>query len=113
MSTNIHIIGKRDVMVIKTGKVSEQTIKFGAYQTPTKVTFEIMKADDKVKAYKDWVLSVSVDEEQPVYADDDIFQEGEPVGTETYNYGREHLVEFDKWVKNVTDEGYEVEFEAW
>lgn len=113
MSTNIHIVGKREVMVVKTGKISTQHTQFGAYQTPTKVTFEIMNSDDKIKAYKDWVLSVTVEETRSVYAEDDIFQEGEPVGTETYNHGREHLVEFDEWVKNATEEGYDVEFEAW
>lgn len=100
-------------MVVKTGKVSEQSIKFGAYQTPTTITFEIMKADDKVQAYKDWVLSVSVDEEQAVYAEDDIFCDGEPVGTETYNYGREHIVELEEWIKNTIEEGYDIVFEAW
>lgn len=113
MSTNIHIVGIREVMVVKTGKVSTQSIKFGEWQTPTAVTYQIMAAADKVQAYKDWVLSVSEAEEQPVYAEDDIFGEDEPIGTELYHSGLEHNAEFDEWVKNATEEGYDIEFEAW
>ena len=113
MSTNIHISAEREVQVIKTGKISKQKIYFSEWQTPTDVTYKIMAAEDKVQAYKDWVLSISEDVEQPVYADDDIFQEDEPIGTETYNSGKEHVVELDAWLKDALEEGYDIEFEAW
>lgn len=113
MSTNIHISAEREVQVIKTGKISKQSIKFSEWQTPTDVTYQIMAAEDKVQAYKDWVLSISEDVEEPVYADDDIFQEDEPIGTKTYNSGKEHVVELDAWLKEALEEGYDIEFCAW
>ena len=113
MSTNIHISAEREVQVIKTGKVSKQTIYFGEGQTPTDVTYQIMAAEDKVQAYKDWVLSISEDVEEPVYAEDDIFQEDEPIGTETYNSGKEHVAKLDAWLKEALEEGYDIEFYAW
>lgn len=113
MSTNIHINGTRTVQVLKTNKQCEQTIKFEPYQTPSKVTFEIMQSDDKVQTYKDWVMSVSDDVEEAIYASLDIFEENEPIGTRTYNPGREHLIEFDAWLTEAANEGYAVEFAAW
>jgi hypothetical protein len=113
MSTNIHIVAEREVQVIKTGKISKQTFHFSEWQTPTKITYQIAAAADKVQAYKDWVLSISEDTEEPIYAEDDVFNEEEPIGTRTYNSGKEHCAELDQWVKEVTEEGYDIEFEVW
>ena len=113
MSTNIHINGIRQVQVIKTGEIVSQTERFRVWQTPTDVTYKIMASEDKVQAYKDWVLSISEDMEEPIYAEDDIFQVGEPIGTETYNSGKSHAAGLDAWMEMITAEGYDIEFTAW
>lgn len=110
MSMNIYIIAEREVLVEKTGKYSIQRDEFGAWQTPDDVSYDIKKADDPIQAYKDWILAQSFDEEEPVYADDDIWEEREPVGMRTYNTGKEHIAELDRWVEEVRDEGYEIKF---
>lgn len=114
MSTNIHFIATREIRVVKTGMITTQEIKFNEWQTPTRVTWEIMGSADRVQAYKDWILrECSRDEEFPVYAEDDIFGEGEPVGKEIYNAGKEHLAQFEEWLKMCDEEGYTVVAEAW
>ena len=114
MSTNIHFVAQREIQVVKTGKTSIQEIKFNEWQTPTRVTWEIMDSSDRIQAYKDWILrECSRDEEFPVYAEDDVFGEGEPVGKEIYNAGKEHLEQFEEWLKMCDEEGYTVVAEAW
>ena len=114
MSTNIHFIGHREVQVVKTGKISTQKIHFDQLQTPTRITYEIMESTDKVQTYRDWVLREwSIDEEFPIYAEDDVFNEGDPIGVEIYNPGKEHLEKFDEWIKHCEEEGFEVRAEAW
>lgn len=114
MSTNIHFIAHREVKVIKTNRVSVQQIQFDELQTPTRVTHEIMASADRPQAYKDWVLrECSRDEEFPIYAEDDVFGEGDPVGVEIYNAGKEHIEKFEEWLKMCEEEGFEVRAEAW
>lgn len=114
MSTNIHFMAVREVMVVKTGVITTQEIKFYTWQTPTQVTREIMESADRIQAYKDWVLREwNRDEEVPVYAEDDIFGDGEPVGKEIFNAGKEHIARFEEWLKICDKEGYTVVAEAW
>lgn len=113
MSMNLHIIAEREVLVVKTKKKDVQSIEFGAWQTPTDVSYKIQKAADPIQAYKDWVLAQSFDEEEPVYAEDDLWGEREPIGTETYNAGKEHITDLDCWVEEAQDEGYDIEFHVW
>ena len=114
MSTNIHWEATREIQVIKTGRISKQTINFNELQTPTRVTWEIMESADPVQTYKDWVLrECSVDEEFPIFAEDDVFGEKDPVGVEIYNAGKEHIEKFDAWLKMCEEEGFEVRPVAW
>lgn len=115
MSINIHFIGYRDIMVVKTGKTEIQTCKFdGVLQTPSDVTNRIMKAENPFQEYVDWVLAkFDRIETEPVYADDDIFNEREPVGYEEFNFGREHINDFHEWLDFSTKAGYNIMPEAW
>ena len=114
MSTNIHFIATREVQVLKTGIITTQEISFREWQTPTRVTWEIMDSSDRVQAYKDWILrECSHDEEEDVFAEDDIFGEDEPIGKRIYNAGKEHVAEFEEWIKMCEEEGYTVVAEAW
>lgn len=45
------------------------------------------------------------------YADEDVFCDN-PVGTEVYNSGKEHLVDFIAWCNYMEKDGYEIKFEA-
>lgn len=114
MSTNIHWEATREIQVIKTGRISKQTIQFNELQTPTRVTHEIMESKDPAQTYKDWVLrECSVDEEFPIHAEDDPFGEKDPIGVEIYNAGKEHIEKFDAWLKMCEEEGFEVRPVAW
>lgn len=113
MSTNIHIKASRQIIVVKTGKTDMQTVYFNQWQTPSVDTYAIMESKDPIQAYKDWALREQEDQVENVYAEDDYFEEGEPIGTRTFNYGKEHVAEFEAWIREVEEAGYIVEFEAW
>ena len=113
MSTNVHIYAVRTIFVAKTGNSDEQIINFSAWQTPTTTTLKIMEKRDKIKAYKDWVLSISKDEIVNVYADNDYFQEQEPIGTKVINEGDDHIELLDEWLDVCEENGYDVKVEAW
>lgn len=114
MSTNIHFKATRKIVVKKTKKRDIQTIYFNEWQTPTRVTYEIIRSKNPIQAYKDWVLTeCSRDEKLPVYADDDFLQERDPVRIEVYNAGKEHVAQFEEWIREAEEQGYTVEAEAW
>ena len=113
MSTNVHIYAVRTIFIAKTAKSDEQRIDFYAWQTPTAVTLEIMEKRDKIKAYKDWVLSISKDEIVNVYADNDYFQEQEPIGTKVINDGDDHVKLLEEWLDVCEENGYDVKVEVW
>ena len=114
MSTNIQFQATRDIQVVKTGAVEQQTEFFpNVWQTPTRVTERILHSADPIQAYKDWVLDGQEDQVEDVYATDDPFCEGPVVGQRTFNYGTEHCKEFDKWIKDVTDRGFEITTISW
>jgi S-adenosylmethionine synthetase len=116
MSMNIMITAERKITFKnKAGKqcTGTQIEFFNALQTPTEVTFKILHSADQVKTYIDWVLAeCSQDEISPVYAEADIFQEREPVGTEVWNHGKEHVEDFKKWMTEVEEQGFTVKFEV-
>lgn len=110
MSTNFHIGASRAVTVNKTGVIDVQTLDYSTWQTPTKVTDQILLAMLPVEAYKAWVMSISKDEEEPVYAEDDWFCEESPIGTKMVNAGKEECIQVDEWIADAVVKGYELEF---
>ena len=113
MSTNIHFYGVRDVQVIKTGCIEQQTHQISVWQTPTKDTYAILDQPDPVKAYARWAADRTGEEQELLYAKDDIFCEGEPIGYDTINPGRMHAADFLKIVRQLRRDGYEIVAEAW
>ena len=115
MSMNIFITASRKITFKKKdGRRSSsiQTVVFSTYQTPTRVTYEILESTNPAQTYIDYILAeCSVDEEEPVFADDDIYGEGKPVGIEIYNAGKEHVEEFKAWIAQVEEDGFTVKFE--
>jgi hypothetical protein len=114
MSINIHFKGERKVQVISTGKIETQTTKIpNVWQTPTEVTKEIMKSNDPVQAYIDWVMSQSKDDVCLVYAKDDVFCERDPIGYETVNEAKDHTHGFKQTINALTKAGYTIITQAW
>ena len=113
MSMNIHFYGVRDVQVIKTGRIEQQTHQISVWQTPTKDTYEILDQPDPVRAYARWAADRTGEEKEPIYAEDDIFGEGEPIGYDAINPGRMHAADFLKIVRMLRRDGYEIVAEAW
>lgn len=114
MSTNIHFEARRQIQVVKTGLFEEQVEHYRySWQTPTVVTRDLMTQADPIQAYRDWILSVNEDYEVDIYAADDLFREGEPIGTETHNEGQYHIKDFDAWVDSMTKQGYDIVAVAW
>ena len=58
MSMNLHLCGKREVVVKKTGKSSIQYKEIDLIQTPTEVTYKLMEAENIFEAYKEFVLTL-------------------------------------------------------
>jgi len=109
MSMNVMFKAVREILVLKTGECEEQTLSFEPWQTPTADTFAIIKATDPVQAYKDWIMSS--DDcvcTRPVFAEDDPFEDGEPIGLETVDPRQVHLEHFDMWVQSMTARGFVV-----
>ena len=116
MSRNTRIHAHRMIQVIKTGALDTQSTEFDAWQTPTTATWHILTPVDtaaRLQAYRDWVLSVCQDETENVYAEDDLFQEGEPVSTVIVNHGRDHIARLDEWLALLEHTGWEVSVDAW
>jgi len=110
MSMNILIQATQQVQVIKTGKIRERRIQFSAWQTPTKITWDIVNSSKPADVYKDWILANTEDQTEAVFAETDIWEDGEPIGTKVVNLGKEHVAEFDDWLKMCEEEGFEVSF---
>ncbi len=109
MSMNVYFEALRDVFVPALGKTDVQREHISVWQTPTDVTYEIVQSDDPIKTYFDWVRSISKEEEEPVYADDDIFMENGPIGTELVNHGESHIEELEKLFDQYRKRGYKIE----
>ncbi len=68
--------------------------------------------EDQLKAYTDYILSISNTHVENIYADDDVWCEREPIGTREYNWGLEHVEELNDWCKEAIDGGYAIKFEV-
>lgn len=115
MSMNVYIHGVREI-TYKNGAGKKchdrQSIKFDAVQTPTRVTYHIVEQADPVGAYIEYVATLSNPTQEPIYAEDDIWEEGEPIGHQTYDWAQEHIEEFNKWLDTVRKDGYTVYVEV-
>lgn len=112
MSLNLHLDATRKVTVNKTRKQSKQTVSFGLYQTPIDVTNKAINSGNPRQVYIEWVKSISKDEVEPIFAEDDIWG-STPIGTQTVNRGLEHIADLAVWLKECDDEGYDIEWSGW
>lgn len=105
MSMNVYIYAEYDIEILTNKRKRTMQEPFHAWQTPTDETYKIVRSDDPIKSYCDWVLSVSKEERLERYAPDDIFSEGPVVGYDTYHPGKEHVAELLEWVENMREIG--------
>lgn len=114
MSTNIHFVAEREIIVKRTGKADVQTQYLHVWQTSTPDTYKIINSADPKLAYIEWVLTeFDRDEREPIYAEDDIECICEPVGFTTFNVGKQHVAEFLQIIEQLEAEGWEIKAEAW
>lgn len=112
MSMNLYVEAERPATVIVKGveKQIKDRISFDLWQTPTTTTYEILAMEDKLQGYIDFVLYNSEDRDWPIYADDDIFGQRDPIGYKTINSGKEHIQELNEWIKYCENEDYVIEW---
>ncbi len=108
MSMNLFLMASLDAETKLGKKVIREVCHL--WQTPTKITRSILAIPDGeiFNAYKEWIISIAKDEIIPVYAEDDFFNEREPIGTETINHGMDHLQEVQEWLDE--HKGWEIEW---
>lgn len=109
MSMNLGVKAIRPVFT-KSGKEYIQEEYYQLWQTPSEITELAIKSKDPIEIYIDWVYSISKYEKEMIYAEDDIFEEREPIGIRNYNYGDFHLTELISWIKEMRDNEYTIEF---
>ena len=112
MSMNVFICAEYPVRNLKTGQLRTLQEPFDAWQTPTEETYKIVRSDDPIQAYCDWVLSVSQEERLERYAEDDIMCTGPVVGYDTYHPGKKHVAELLEWVERMKSLGGTVKVEV-
>ena len=105
MSMNVHIYAEYEVRSLKTNKRRTMQESFPAWQTRTEDTLRIVRADNPIQSYCDWVLSETKEEKLELYAVDDVMSEGPVVGYDTYHPGKEHVAELLEWVARMEEIG--------
>jgi len=111
MSMNFHISAKREIFVPATNEYDYQYETLWVYQTPTKVTEQLIESENPLGSYIEWVRkNFSMNEEISIYSEDDIFGEYEPVKTVTVNEAEEHITELLEKISTLKEKGYELEF---
>lgn len=108
MSMNICLEAIRAVQVIRTGEITTQRIQFDCWQTPTKITHDILAAANPLEVYSAWVIANSMDDHWPIYGDDDFFHTGPIISYEIVNAGLEHIEQIKEWVDSVEKQGYTI-----
>jgi len=112
MSMNLHCEGD-GYITLPNGEKKRDIREVYLYQTPTEVSYNLIKQDNVKEAYFDWVRSISEEEQVPIYAKDDIFSEGEIIGYRTVNYGEVHIEDVKQEIENIKEDGYEIQWEVW
>lgn len=112
MSMKVFISAEYPVRNLKTGEVRTLEESFDTWRTRTEDTYRVVRSDDPIQAYCDWVLSVSEEEPFERYAEDDIMYTGPVVGYDTYHPGKEHVAELLEWVERMKSLGGTVKVEV-
>jgi len=114
MSMNVFIVAEREIFFkLADGSIGHdvQRLKFDAWQTRTEETNRILASENPAAAYIAWVEARNNPTKVPVFADEDIFGEGEPVGFKTVCEATEHVKCLRDWMSAAEAKGYVVKFE--
>jgi hypothetical protein len=114
MSMNVFIVAEREIFFkLPNGSTGSdvQRLKFDAWQTRTEETNRILDSENPAEAYIAWVETRKDPKTVPVFADEDIFGEWEPVGFETVCEATEHINSFRDWMSTVEAAGFVVKFD--
>lgn len=109
---NILIYGEREIIIPAIDKQETQTKQVFVFQTPTEVSYEILESSDPIAVYCDYVLSVSEETTIDIYSVNDFFQECEPIGTETFHRGKDHIEELMQDIQSLKESGYKIKFDV-
>jgi hypothetical protein len=110
---NIHISATREAMVIKTGETFTQTIRFDCWQTPTKVSYQIIENENPLEAYKEWAIDRKDVGTFLIYEEGDFFKEREPIGESIVNYSEDHVNELNEWIEMCAECDYDIKVEVY
>jgi hypothetical protein len=118
MSMNLYVEATRKATVKVKGKrkIITDRVSFGLWQTPTKVTYEILPLptlEQKVEAYIKWADSVSTPYEDNIYDYNGELDENfeyPVIGRKTVHPAQDHAKELRDWLKMCDDEDYSVNF---
>ncbi len=109
MSINFEIQARREILVLKTNKVTTQWDFCPAwFKTGTEVTKMILDSKEPFETYCAWIVSQSSDRDEPVYDKLDFFHEDEPISIKTVNDGKEVVAAFKEWIREKEKEGWEI-----
>ena len=98
MSMNIHLEAHTEA-ILKNGQTYKINEHFTCWQTPTKITYQILKSPNKVQAYSDWVNSHDNTETFPNFMPEDALNpDRQPISYTTIDYGQEHLKALQEWL---------------
>jgi len=103
---NIRLVARIDA-TLANGKVRQITEEYELYMTPTTVSYEIAKSEDKLGAYLGWLRRSMVPREELVYSLSDSFN---PTGYETVDDYPEAERELRGWLKEHEEEGWTIEW---
>ena len=112
MSMNIYITAVRNVTAKnKKGDIvhDKQVKKFEAIQTPSDVSYQIQDSENPKQTYIDFINNWR---EYPIYADDDLFGEKEPIGIEQLSWTEEHINQFINWIEEYEEQGYTINYDV-
>lgn len=113
MSHNLYICGKRTAVVKTHPHIEfEDCINFSTHQTPTKITETILSVDsieDQIDIYKKWVKSFLEPYKIPIYREDDIFCEYDPIDYQTYDPAQDHIKELNEFIEKCNTGFYKIE----
>ncbi len=118
MSMNLYVEATRKAWVKVKGKkkpIADRTT-FDFWQTPTKLTYEILSLPNdqmRAEAYIRWADEVSRPYEENVYDYDGVLNEDfeyPVIGTRVVKDSDRHIAEFREWLQMCDNEDYNLHF---
>lgn len=106
MSLDLHLIASRMCTVNKTGKEFEHVVRIELLETPNASRL-ILASPNIVEAYCEWVLEHTHVYDVEIFADNDLFEEGDPIGVRTVNHGEEHIADLRATMAQCVKDGFE------